>query len=696
MLFSREWLSEYVEIPGGEEGARELARRLTGAGLAVEQLAARDGDLLFDVDVTTNRVDCMCHFGLAREVAVALDEPLRRPPAAPEESPEPVAELAALEVEDPEGCPRYAARVVRGVAVGPSPAWLRRRLEAIGQRSINNVVDVTNYVLWELGQPLHAFDLDRLAGRRIVVRRARRGERLTTLDDVARALDPDVLVIADAERPVALAGVMGGADSEVTGATADVLLESAHFDRRRVRAASRRFGLHTDASHRFERGSDPEGCLDAATRAAALIAEVAGGVVVHGALDVRWAEAPSWTPRGFLDLARLHAFAGADVPRSDVKRWLNGLGFRLRALDDAVWEVTIPSWRYFDMEPRKPEEGKEPKVFPADLYEEVLRHYGYDRIPSDLPAVGGPDAAAPPEAARRRRLRDHLAACGYAEAIDLAFIDPREDGAFPSLRPAAPALELANPLSERLSVLRRSLLPGLVESARFNQRRGAASVQLFEVGRVFFPPSGNRAEPALPDEPEMVALVCGGRRGTPWDRAGDLDLFDLKGAVEGLAELAGGRLEARPADLPGLARGVAAELVLRGEVVGFLGQVAEEEGYPLYVAELAVEPLVAGEAPLAVAPPSRFPGIAADFTLTHPLTVTWAELERAIGRAAPPDLAAFQLKDRYRGPGVPEGAVNTTITFVYNARDRSLTQDEVNERQAALTAELERRFGWRG
>ncbi len=240
MLFSREWLAEYVELPGGEEGARELARRLTGAGLAVEELEDRDGDVVLDVDVTTNRPDCMCHLGLAREVAVALDEPLRRPPAAPEESPEPVAELAALEVEDPEGCPRYVARVVRGVAVGPSPAWLRRRLEAIGLRSINNVVDVTNFVLWELGQPLHAFDLDRLAGRRIVVRRARRGERLTTLDGVERELDPEMLVIADAERPVALAGVMGGADSEVTDATADVLLESAHFDRRRVRAASRR------------------------------------------------------------------------------------------------------------------------------------------------------------------------------------------------------------------------------------------------------------------------------------------------------------------------------------------------------------------------------------------------------------------------------------------------------------------------
>ncbi|HEX5757649.1 MAG TPA: phenylalanine--tRNA ligase subunit beta [Thermoanaerobaculia bacterium] len=696
MLFSLEWLSEYVEIPGGEDGARELARRLTGAGLAVEQLARRDGDLLFDVDVTTNRVDCMCHVGLAREVAVVLDEPLRRPPAAAEESPEPIAELAALAVEDPEGCPRYVARVVRGVTVGPSPEWLRRRLEAIGQRSINNVVDVTNYVLWELGQPLHAFDLARLAGSRLVVRRAAPGEKLVTLDGAPRELDAEILVIADAERPVALAGMMGGADSEVTAATADVLLESAHFDRRRVRAAGRRFGLHTDASHRFERGTDPEGCPEAASRAALLLAEVAGGVVAHGALDLRWAEAPSWTPRGFLDLGRLQAFAGAEVPRSDVKRWLNGLGFRLRALDDAVWEVTAPSWRYFDMEPRPAEEGKEPKIYPADLYEEVLRLYGYDRIPANLPAVAGPDAPAGPEAARRRRLRDQLAACGYAEAINLAFVDPREDESFPSLRPSAPALQLANPLSERLALLRRSLLPGLVESARFNQRRGAPFVQLFEVGRVFFPPSGNRAEAALPDEPEMVALVCGGRRGTPWDGARDLDLFDLKGVLEELAESFGGRFEARAADLPGLVRGAAAELVLRGEVVGSFGQVAGEEGYALYAAELAVEPLVAGEPALAVAAPSRLPGVAADYTLTHPVGVSWAELERAIARAAPPDLASFRLKDRYRGPGVPEGAVNTTITFLYNARDRSLTQEEVNERQAALTAELERRFGWRG
>ncbi len=708
MLFSCEWLADYVELPAGEDGARDLGRRLTSAGLAVEQVVPRGGDLLLDVEVTTNRVDAMCHVGLAREIAVVLDEPLLRPPAQPAESVEPAAELAQVEVEDWEGCPHYVARVVRGVTVGPSPEWLRRRLEAIGQRPINNVVDVTNYVLWELGQPLHAFDLGRLAGRRVVVRRARPGESLVTLDGALRALDGETLVIADAERPVALAGVMGGADSEVTAATRDVLLESAHFDRRRVRKTARRLGLHTDASHRFERGTDPEGCLEAAGRAARLLSEVAGGVVAHGAIDRRSSEAPSWTPRGFLDLGLLAAFAGAEVPRADVKRWLTGLGFRLRALDEAVWEVTVPSWRAFDIEPQPSEEGKEGQVYPADLYEEVLRLYGYDRVPPALPAIAGPDAPPDRRAARRRRLRDHLAACGYAEAVNLAFVDQALDRAYPSLRPSAPALELANPLSERLSLLRRSLVPGLVESARFNQRRGAPAVELFEVGRVFFPAAGaaRGSEPPLPEQPEVVALVCGGRRGTPWDHrsparepsrlgARDLDLFDLKGALESLAETAGAPLEARPADLPGLARGVAAELLLRGELVGFMGQLAAEEGYPLFAAELLVEPLTASDAALAVTPPSRLPGVAADFTLTHRIETAWAEIERAVRQASPPDLVSFGLKDRYRGPGVPEGAVNTTLAFLYNAGDRSLTQEEVNERQMALNRELERRFGWR-
>jgi phenylalanyl-tRNA synthetase beta chain len=690
MEFSLAWLAQYVDLPADPQ---ELARRLTAAGLAVEGMTAHGEDTLLDIDITTNRPDAMNHFGLAREVATILGAPLRRPPAAPVEGPEPVGDAARVTVEDAEGCPRFAARVVRGVKIGPSPDWLRRRVEAIGLRSISNVVDVTNFILWELGQPLHAYDLGKLAGGALVARRARAGERLTTLDGVERELDPEILVIADAERPVGLGGVMGGLDSEVTDATRDILIEGAHFDRRRVRVAAKRFGLHTDASHRFERGADPEICAEAVARAAALIAEVAGGTVLAGGLDVR-DPGRSWHRHGRLDLAKLDAFAGAEIPAADAERWLTGLGFGIdRTGSNGVWRITVPSWRYYDFAPR-PEPPHD--VYPQDLYEEVIRMYGFDRIEAALPAIPGADAPKPAYQVRRERARQQLAASGYVETIHFAFLDPARDAAFPSLRPDAAAMRLANPLSEQYSVLRRSLVPNLVETARFNQRRGLAAVRMFEIATVFYDAGRSGEIPEIPEQPEHVGLVCGGRLGSPWQREVELDLFDLKGTVEALAAAFGVHLEIRPAELPGLLAGNAAELRRDGSVVGYFGRVAEEEGYPLYVAELATAALAGGNPSLAIVIPSRHPGISADFTLTHALDASWAEIDGAIRELAPPDLVAWDLKVRYRGQGVPEGAVKTTISFFYNARERSLTQGEVNERQLGLHEELERRFGWKG
>jgi phenylalanyl-tRNA synthetase beta chain len=689
MLFSTRWLAEYVDLPKDPE---DLIRRLTAAGHAVEGTERKGDDLLLDVEVTTNRPDCMNHLGLAREIAVLYGRPLRFPEIAPSEAAERVEDAAAVEVEEEIFCPRFVARVVRGVEIKESPSWLRDRLAAIGLRSISNVVDVTNYVLWEMGQPLHAYDLDRLAGRKLIVRLAHRGERLTTLDGVDRKLDEQMLVIADAERAVGLAGVMGGLDSEVTERTRDILLEGAHFHRQAVRIAARKLGMHTDASHRFERGADPEICERAVSRAAHLLAEIAGGTVLAGAIDRRGAQSTGWPPRGRLEHARLNGFAGAEIPRADVERWLAGLGFALEPAGEGAWDVTVPSWRYYDFQTRH-----EPphSVYPQDLYEEVLRMYGLDNIAAALPGIEGSDGPRTPAQTLRERVRDRLAAFGYVEAVNFAFQSRSLDGRFPTLRPGTEPLELANPLSEAYSVLRRSIVPNLVESARFNQRRGVPAVRLFEIGRAFFPVEKLGA---LPDQPEQVGLVCGGRTGTPWQREMELDLFDLKGAVEGLAEELGVRLEARPAELPGLLDGNAAELVRpdrNHEVVGWLGRVEEEEGYPLYAAEIALDGLAGGDQGLAVDLPSRFPGIDADFTLTHALDTPWAEIDRGIAGLAPADLVAWDLKDRYRGPGVPEGAVNTTIAFLYNSRERSLTQDEVNERQSALTAELARRFGWR-
>jgi phenylalanyl-tRNA synthetase beta chain len=318
--------------------------------------------------------------------------------------------------------------------------------------------------------------------------------------------------------------------------------------------------------------------------------------------------------------------------------------------------------------------------------------YGFDRIEAALPAIPGADAPKPADQVRRERARRQLAASGYVETIHFAFLDPARDAAFPSLRPDAAAMRLANPLSESYSVLRRSLVPNLVETARFNQRRGLAAVRMFEIATVFYDVGAGE----IPDQPEHVGLVCGGRLGNPWQREVELDLFDLKGAVEALAADFGVHLEIRPAELPGLLAGNAAELLCDGVGVGYLGRVAEEEGYPLYVAELATAALAGGNPSLAIVIPSRYPGISADFTLTHALAVTWAEVDGAIRELAPPDLVAWDLKVRYRGQGVPEGAVKTTISFFYNARERSLTQGEVNARQLGLHEELERRFGWKG
>ncbi|HJX29687.1 MAG TPA: phenylalanine--tRNA ligase subunit beta, partial [Thermoanaerobaculia bacterium] len=437
MIFSRNWLADYVDLP---DDVQELTRRLTFAGHAVEGVEEKGGDVLLDIDVTTNRPDCMNHLGLAREIAVLLDRPLRLPESSPREgneADEAVDGAASVEIEEEIFCPRFVARVVRGVQVGESPAWLRDRLAAIGLRSISNVVDVTNYILWEMGQPLHAYDLDRLAGRKILVRLAHAGERLTTLDGVERELSEQMLVIADAERAVGLAGVMGGLDSEVTARTRDVLIEGAHFNRQAVRIAAKKLGMHTDASHRFERGTDPEACERAVSRAARLLAEIAGGTVLRGVIDQRGPQYTGWPPRGRLELARLNAFAGAEIARADVERWMTGLGFGMEpdggsetAGENTAWTVTVPSWRYFDFQTRHEAPHD---VYAQDLYEEVLRMYGFENIADALPGVEGADGPRTPEQRLRERVRDHLAASGYVETVHFAFQSRSQDARFPSL-----------------------------------------------------------------------------------------------------------------------------------------------------------------------------------------------------------------------------------------------------------------------
>lgn len=695
MKLSRDWIASYVDLPSSVE---EVADRLTAAGHAVEGIEEVPGvespssestDWVLDIDITTNRPDCMNHFGMARELSVLFDRPLELPPADFDPSGDEAAEdVVSIHIDAPDLCHRFAARVVRGVKIGPSPNWLQRRLEAIGLRPINNVVDITNFVLWELGQPLHAYDLAKLQGATVRAREARAGETLTTLDGEKRKLEAGMLVIADAEEAIGLGGVMGGLDSEVTEETVDVLLEGAFFDPVSVRRTSGALGMHTDASHRFERGADIGMPPRAVDRAAALVAGLAGGTVLPGAIDVF----PNRPESQVIDLhlRRLNRFAGVELAAEDVERWLTGLGFDLEAFpsddDLAAWRVTVPTWRRRDVE------------LPADLYEEVVRVYGYDNIPATLPAIHGADGHTSDAHRRGWALRRRLAACGFNEAITFAFHGAEEDALLPGLLAEHPALELANPLSELYRVMRRSLLPNLLARARFNQRRGAAAVQLFEIGHVFA--RAQHSDGADGEEPivefETVALVAGGEVGGPWDRSRELDFFDLKGVVEQLSVDVEQSLEARPAQLSGLAPGTTAELWAGDRRAGYLGLVlGDDDVYPLFAAELRTDLLAARPQPI-IEVPSRFPGVRADLTLTHSVDIPWADLAAAIRAAAPEHLVDFGLQDRYQGEGVPDGAVNTTIYFLYSSVEGTLTQEEVNERQGGLAQELERRFSWKG
>ncbi|MCG8455117.1 MAG: phenylalanine--tRNA ligase subunit beta, partial [Holophagales bacterium] len=667
MEFSKNWIGDFVDLP---PDAVELADRLTSAGLAVEGVEARDDDHVLDIEVTTNRPDCMSHLGLAREVAALYGAELHPPATELETAEAEIGEVASLEIEDFDLCPRYTALVIQGVKVGPSPDWLRRRLEAIGARSINNVVDITNYVLWETGQPLHAFDLERIAGGHVRVRRAQDGETLKTLDGEDRELDPSILVIADAERPIALGGIMGGFDSEVTDDSTDVLLESAHFDPNTVRRGAKKLGMHTDASHRFERGADPEACLWASRRAAALIVQVAGGEVLAGELDSRRLRA-DWPPRVTIQVDRLERFGGIEIGGERSVRILESLGFSVDRKDadrdSASLDVTAPSWRYYDFD----------NAHAQDVYEEVLRIVGFDPIEPTLPAISGVDAPIRPSQIRRRRTQDVLAAAGLAEAINFAFHSRAEDDAYVSLYGDRPAMELANPLSDLYAVMRRSLLPNLVAAARYNQHRGAPAVGLFEIGHIF----GAEGD-AGSQEMENLAVVMGGEVGTPWERHTAVDFYDLKGVIELLGFELGRSLSFRAADRSKLVPGSAAEIRLagtegEGAVIGHLGQLDEDTAYPLLVAELSLDLLGDPELSLEVRTPSRYPGISVDLTFTHALSVPWREIEASIRAAEVEDLRRFALHDRYRGEGVPDGAVNTSITFHYNSEERSLTQEEV-------------------
>ena len=676
------------------------------------------GDTVLDIAITPNRPDATSHVGVARDLAALTGAELTLPEVEIPEAGGEAADAVAVRIKDAEGCPRYAATVVRGVTVGPSPGWMQERLRAVGVRPVNNVVDVTNYVLHEIGQPLHAFDLAEIAGATVVVRASRPGETMTTLDDQERKLPGGTLLICDAERPVAVAGVMGGANSEVTDATTDVLIESAAFDPARIRRTSKALGLQTDASYRFERGVDPTRQPWAAARAAALLAELAGGTVVPGSVDeiaVPY-EAATVTVRP----ERVARVLGTEVPRDEIARLLTAIGFEvggdrgstleafaeaamreegiaaaLAEATDAGLTVTVPPFR--------PDVERE-----VDVIEEVARLWGYDRLPTPattpVPLVPAGDT---PSARLLDRVRQRLAALGFRETytnslVPTATAQRFADAAWTGLD--APPVETLNPISQEMAALRPSLLTGLVAVASYNQARGASALRLFEAGHVMRRSADASDTVSGYHEHTSLAFAVSGTVERPnWDRAARAaDIYDLKGAVlDVLTDLGIADVQETPRPAPDGLTAYALDLSASGTRIGALGRLADAVGdaadlqAELFVAELdwdAVVRLATRDQPPAYRPISRSPTVERDLALVVPEAQPAGPLFDTIRQSGGPLLQDVRVFDLYRGDGIPEGTKSLAFALRFGA-DKTLRDKEVDGRVRRVVKALEAQHG---
>jgi phenylalanyl-tRNA synthetase beta chain len=671
MRISLDWIREFVAV---DLPRQELVDKLTMIGLVPETIEEKDGDLILDLETYANRPDTLGHLGVAREIGAMLGRPLleREWPLA--ELAEATTDIADVQITVEALCPRYCGLVVRGVPVGPSPDWLKRRLEAMGLRPANNVVDVSNYVLFATGQPIHTFDFGRIGGGRIVVRKAKRGETLVDLDGRTLALAPDMLVIADESRPVALAGVIGGQTSGISGSTRDVFIESANFDPVGIRKTAKALGLQTDASYRFERGADIGYAPQAALMAASLLTQM-GGKASRGLIDRYPRPHKAKTVR--LRLRRIAELLGVAVPESFVVEVLGRLGFRLEASHHGAWRVAVPTFRV--------DISRE-----ADLVEEVARFYGYDRIPAELTPVDSFPATVNRKRERLARIREALLGQGLDEVINWSFADPeREAAAASGRKPVA----IQNPISVRASVLRTTLLPGLLENVAWNLNRGLEGVHVFETGNVYYWGDDEKHR----EELRLGLLSTGLLPGAGFEAAAaETDFLVVKGAVEAVFEaLRFDPLGFEERDHPSFEPGRALAVLFKGQEVGRLGRLRRA-----FAAALSVEPAVyAAEIdlsalfektprPFQYAPVPKLPGVVRDLSFLLDEAVAYGEVARVVGRLDQPLLESYALVDRFSGPPVPAGQVSLTIRLHFRHPQRTLVAEEVDRAAQEIVGQL--------
>ncbi len=682
MKLSPKWLREFVDLKVDD---RQLANDLTLAGVAVESVG-EDG--IFEMEITTNRPDCMNHYGVAREASAIYDLPLKaiepRVPKAQAKAEFPI------EITDLQGCARYTARIIRNLKVGPSSPNIVLRLASVDQRSINNVADASNYTLWEMGHPTHAFDLDLLQGGKIIVRRARSGESLKTLDGVERKLSPEDLVIADAKRPVALAGVMGGLDTMITDRTRNVLIESAWFDPVSIRKASRRHGLHTDASHRFERGADFGATSLACARVAQLILDSAGGTIDTEEIDVI---ARRITPSE-IALRRTEAerILGEKIAEEKIARILRRLGFTVTpgrthivapsrslplgtggtraavAEEVADFAVHVPSWR-LDVERE------------IDLIEEIARIHGYDRFPNTLPVFSGSVAELPGNK-KDTRIRGSLLALGYNEAISLTFISPSDAKTFSQLT----AVEIENPLSEEMSVLRNSLVPGMLEMLAWNLNRGVTDIRLFERGNVF-----GQAGPKV-DELRHICLAATGHAAPPsvHQAPRPFFFFDMKGDIETILQAFDH--DAMHYDSPAADYyhpGRSSRVVMDGATVAQFGQLHSDviaqhklrlpaSNDAIFLGAIFLDRLY--EHALRdphYEPLPKYPAVERDFSFIFDESITYERIRGALDGLRLSEMRSFVPVEIFRGGMIPSGNYSLLLRVTFQSHERTLREDEV-------------------
>jgi phenylalanyl-tRNA synthetase beta chain len=659
MKISLNWLADYIET--GLE-PQKIAQVLSDLGFPTEGIESLDNDTVIDVEITSNRGDCLGYIGIARELAAVTGAEMKMPVVEMDESDRDVAEFASVEIKDPHLCGRYTARIIRDIKIGPAPDWLKNKLQTIGMRSVNNVVDATNYAMVETGQPPHAFDYNKIDQGKIIVRKAIPGERLVSIDGTQCDLDTDMLVIADPKGPVAVAGVMGGLLSEVSDATTDILLEDAHFDPVTVRTTSRKLALPSEAAFRFERTVDIEMVDWASKRTAQLITQVAGGKVAKGVVDV-YPQKPEQKEVA-LRLARLRKLLGIEVSVDEVIKILSRLSFQPVVKDDSV-TCTVPSWRRADV-------SRE-----ADLIEEVARVHGYNQIPTERKIQ---IEAVPVD--RRKKLTESMSAylngCGFYETINVTFVD---DSLAELFAPGGKSVHLSgtDASGKHANLLRQTLISSLLVVLKTNLNAGNTPCRVFELADTFVPA---RKAKTLPVEETKLSLVC------------DSDFRDLQGVIAGLIKSLNSEAEVvfEPAELPWAQ--VAANILVGDKVVGTAGVVSEavKEKFDFKdvtpsAAELDYEELAGLQrGAIKVKPIPRFPAIVRDLSIIVDENVKWKQIQQAVTKKAPQQMEDLRFVGIYRGKGIPEGRKSVTLSLLFRDEDGTLTHETVDAFEKAIVA----------